>query len=301
MLISTTIDKFLNYLTYQKNYSTHTIANYRLDCQKLQNYVEQRNLNWETISTNALKNAIKAYHSQGLAPRSLQRLISSWRGFFDFYIRETNKRLDNPMAGIKAPKANKKLPSTLSVDEIAHLLDKVNTHDWRHVRDYTMLELTYASGLRLSELAQLKQQDCHFQDQRLVVTGKGNRSRHLPFGRFAKAALAQWYPFRAQLPEGQGHLFVSQQGNGLTPRAIQKRFDRFAQQLNLPKLHPHMLRHAFASHLLEGSKDLLAVQKLLGHQDISTTQIYTHLNIQQLTSIYDQTHPRAHWNPNDEN
>jgi integrase/recombinase XerC len=200
----------------------------------------------------------------------------------------------NPGHDVSAPKSAQRLPDTLSVDDISRLL-VVETGDPLDVRDLAMLELMYSSGLRLSELVSLDTRDVDLAERVLRVTGKGNKTRLLPIGRKAVQALQVWLRRRAaQLAEGEAAVFTGRNGRRLGARAVQQRVHRFARRRGLPgNVHPHTLRHSFASHLLESSGDLRAVQELLGHADISTTQIYTHLDFQHLARVYDQAHPRA--------
>ena len=231
-------------------------------------------------------------HQHGLAPRSLQRLLSAIRSFYRFLQREGRSR-QNPAQDLRAPKAPRTLPRTLDADLTAQLLDNTGEDDWLQRRDQAMLELFYSSGLRLSELAGLDMADLDLQQGEVRVTGKGNKTRVLPVGRMARRALRDWFSVRPAREGAQQPVFVSQRGSALTPRAIQLRLRRHGIERIGQHLNPHMLRHSFASHMLESSGDLRAVQELLGHADISTTQIYTHLDFQHLAQVYDQAHPRA--------
>ena len=200
----------------------------------------------------------------------------------------------NPVQGVRAPKAKKKLPTTITAESLGDMLDS-GAADPLEIRDLAMLELFYSSGLRLTELVNLNLAEFESGDRTLVVTGKGSKTRQLPVGKQAFAAVQNWLRVRTGLarPEEQA-LFVSRRGQRISPRTVQARVDRWARCRSLPQhLHPHMLRHSFASHLLESSGDLRAVQELLGHADISTTQIYTHLDFQHLARVYDDAHPRA--------
>jgi len=232
-------------------------------------------------------------HRDGLGPRSVQRRLSALRGFFNYLIRERVIEA-NPAVDIRAPKAPKRLPKTLDVDQVASLLARKAT-DPLSRRDLAMLELLYSSGLRLAELAGLDIADLDLADRTVRVLGKGSKTRILPIGRQAIAALRTWLAERVTLVKpGNTALFVGQGGRRLGARAIQQRVRRWAagSDLGVP-VHPHLLRHSFATHLLESSRDLRGVQELLGHADISTTQVYTHLDFQHLARVYDESHPRA--------
>jgi integrase/recombinase XerC len=200
----------------------------------------------------------------------------------------------NPAEGVRAPKVNRRLPHTLDADQLAHLMELPGDTPLDR-RDRAIMELFYSSGLRLSELVALDVTDMRSSDGLLQVTGKGNKARRLPVGRFAQAAIEDWLSERAHLARAdEAALFVSQRGTRLSPRSVEARLRQRAIEQGMPRhVHPHMLRHSFASHVLESSGDLRAVQELLGHADISTTQVYTHLDFQHLAQVYDQAHPRA--------
>ncbi len=232
-----------------------------------------------------------ALHGRGLSGLSIQRMLSAVRSFYRF-LQMQNRVLDNPCFSLKAPKTVKKLPEALQVDATGHLLMSLQDDEWS-VRDLAMLELTYASGLRLSELCQLKLSDISWDDMMIRSTGKGQKTRMIPFGKKAKLALNAWLAQREQLLQVEtDFVFAGKKGRPLTPRAIQYRFKKWGREHGMD-LHPHMLRHSFATHLLESSGDLRAVQELLGHSDISTTQVYTHLDFQHLLKVYENAHPRA--------
>jgi integrase/recombinase XerC len=291
---------FLDYLRQVRFYSNHTVAAYGRDLYKLADSAMQRQLNdWQQIQTDTIRQALNDARLAGLSPKSTQRLLSSWRSFFTYQQRH-NLRDNNPVTGVQAPKADKKLPKHLDTEQIDHLLEQpIDQSDPLQVRDLAMLELTYSSGLRLSELAGLQLTDVDLQDASLRVTGKGNKTRLLPLGSKAKNAIQNWLKQRHLLTKGGNQsLFISQRGTSITPRSIQQRTAKMATHQGL-KLHPHMLRHSFASHMLQSSGDLRAVQELLGHADISTTQVYTHLDYQHLAQVYDQAHPRARKNKSD--
>ncbi len=288
---------FLNYLHQVRFYSSHTIAAYSRDLCKLADSAQQRQLqDWQQIQTDTIRQALNDARLAGLSAKSTQRLLSSWRSFFTYQQRH-HLRDNNPVIGVQAPKGDKKLPKHLDTEQVDHLLDQpIDQSDPLQVRDLAMLELTYSSGLRLSELAGLQLTDIDLQDGSLRVTGKGNKTRLLPLGSQARKALKNWLQQRHLLAKaGAQALFISQRGSSISPRSIQQRMAKMASHQGL-KLHPHMLRHSFASHMLQSSGDLRAVQELLGHADISTTQVYTHLDYQHLAQVYDQAHPRARKN-----
>ncbi|MED5494019.1 MAG: tyrosine recombinase XerC [Pseudomonadota bacterium] len=287
------ISAFLDHLRIERRLSPRTLEAYRHDLLSLDQHRAARDLpGWDRLDTQHLRHFIASQHQQGLAPRSLQRLLSAIRSFYRFLQRE-GRAQQNPALDLRAPKAARPLPRTLDADLAAQLLDSPGEDDWLGRRDQAMLELFYSSGLRLSELAGLDVSDLDLNQGEVRVTGKGNKTRVLPVGRQARRALQDWLSVRPANDDSAQPLFVSQRGSALTPRAIQLRLRRHGVERIGQHLHPHMLRHSFASHMLESSGDLRAVQELLGHADISTTQIYTHLDFQHLAQVYDQAHPRA--------
>jgi integrase/recombinase XerC len=289
------IGRYLAHLRTERRLSPHTEAAYRRDLGSLADFCEREKIpGWKQLDNFHVRTFAAREHKDGLGPRSVQRRLSALRGFFNYLIRE--KVIDsNPAADIRAPKAARRLPKTLDVDQVATLLN-LPAKDALARRDLAMLELLYSSGLRLSELAGLDVADLDLADRTVRVLGKGAKTRVLPVGKKAVAALRDWLGERKTLLGGGagGALFVGKNGNRLGARAIQRRIGRWAtaSDLNVP-VHPHLLRHSFATHLLESSRDLRGVQELLGHADISTTQIYTHLDFQHLARIYDESHPRA--------
>ncbi|BCO32333.1 tyrosine recombinase XerC [Thiohalobacter sp. COW1] len=288
------VEAYLQHLAHERRLSGHTLSNYRRDLRALVDYLrEQDGLDWDRLSAHELRAFAAREHRRGLGGRSIQRRLSAARGLFEFLIRQ-GRLTHNPARDIRAPKSPRRLPAALDVDRMEQLLQPAGEDPLEH-RDQAMLELIYSSGLRLAELVGLDCNDLDLRDALVSVTGKGNRSRVLPVGRQARTALARWLEVRTELAApDEPALFVSRRGSRLTPRSVQQRLDRRARARGLPgRVHPHMLRHAFASHLLESSGDLRAVQELLGHADISTTQIYTHLDFQHLAEVYDQAHPRA--------
>jgi integrase/recombinase XerC len=288
------IERYLAHLRTERRLSRHTEAAYRRDlCALLAFCTSEKIGGWKELDNFHVRTFAAHEHRDGLGPRSVQRRLSALRSFFNYLIRE-KVLAANPAADIRAPKAAKRLPKTLDVDQVASLLGR-RTTDPLSRRDLAMLELFYSSGLRLSELAGLDVVDLDLADRTVRVLGKGAKMRILPVGRKALAALSAWLADRKSLVKnGGGALFVGRNGRRLGARAIQRRLAQWAasSELGVP-VHPHLLRHSFATHLLESSRDLRGVQELLGHADISTTQVYTHLDFQHLARIYDQSHPRA--------
>lgn len=288
---------YLNHIRFERGLSQLTCEHYKRDITLLFSLlnIEQSN----TAQLNFLKQqdfrrSIAMMNSRGFNPNSIARAISSWRGFFQ-YLCMQHQFSHNPVQGLKAPKKAKKLPQALSTDQAVNFVS-IEGEDIITVRDRAILELFYSSGLRLSELVSLTIEQCDFLKGTVVVTGKGNKTRIVPMGSHAIQAIQQWLKQRSHLKmtKDETHVFLSKQGKPLTGRAIQYRFKKWAltKGLNI-NMHPHLLRHSFATHVLQSSQDLRAVQEMLGHANISTTQVYTHLDFQHLASIYDKAHPRA--------
>ena len=288
------IERFLTHLQSERRLSPHTGTNYRRDLAALARYCDGHGLaDWSALDPQHVRVFAAHEHRDGLGPRSIQRRLSAVRSFARFLIRE-GVLTTNPAIEIRAPKAPKRLPHTLDPDQVARLLETGAT-DPLGRRDTAIMELFYSSGLRLAELAALDLGDVDARDRTVRVTGKGAKTRVVPVGRKALEALEFWLRERAALAGiGETALFVGRNGRRLGVRAIQMRIAAWARARGLPvHVHPHLLRHSFATHLLESSRDLRGVQELLGHADISTTQIYTHLDFQHLARVYDETHPRA--------
>jgi len=288
------IDRYLHHLQTERRLSGNTRLHYRRDLMELLAFCANTGVSdWRNLDTHQVRQFAAQAHRRGLSGRSIQRRLSAIRGFYNYLLRE-QAVTGNPAHDVSAPKSTQRLPDTLSVDDISSLLS-METRDPLDVRDLAMLELMYSSGLRLSELVSLDTRDMDLEERVLRVTGKGSKTRLVPIGRKAIQALQSWLRLRAtQLTEGETAVFTGRSGHRLGVRAVQQRVHRWAQRRGLPgDVHPHTLRHSFASHLLESSGDLRAVQELLGHADISTTQIYTHLDFQHLARVYDKAHPRA--------
>ena len=287
-------NRFLQSLHIERRLSPHTTAAYARDLAALQEYCEAHGIDaWDSLDAQHVRAFAAQCHRRGLAPRSVQRRLSALRSLFRFLVREGCMRR-NPAADVQAPKARRRLPVTLDADTMARLLE-FRSDDRLGRRDKAIMELFYSSGLRLSELLGLELADLDLRDRTVRVLGKGRKVRIVPVGRQAATALADWLAERATFAAvGETAVFVGRSGARLGPRIVQRRIARWARLQGLPgHVHPHMFRHSFASHLLESSGDLRAVQELLGHANISTTQVYTHLDFQHLARIYDAAHPRA--------
>ncbi len=285
---------FLRYLQGERQLSAHTLKNYQRDLERLDEQLQELGLaGWRELDERRLRRAVAQLHGNGLSGRSLARLLSAVRSFYRFLSRE-GEVTQNPALAVQAPKASRRLPQTLDVDQLGTLLDQ-RTDDPLEIRDLAMMELLYSSGLRVSELASLDLIDPDLRDGSLRVTGKGNKTREVPIGRKAIAALERWIRERSAIAQlDESALFVGKQGRRLGVRAIEQRLKRQGEHAGVSgRVYPHRLRHSFASHMLESSADLRAVQELLGHADIATTQIYTHLDFQHLMEVYEQSHPRA--------
>jgi len=287
-MAATAVESYLQHLATERRLSLHTVDNYRRDLGGLVRLVDDMPL--AELTTADIRGAIVRLRSQGLAATSLARHLSSWRGFYNFACRRLGYTR-NPCSGLRPPKAAKPLPKTLSPDACTQLLDRT-TETVLDIRDRAIFELFYSSGLRLSELTGIDLDDLDLPSAEASVTGKGNKTRIVPVGRQALQAIRSWLQVRPTT--SQRALFVSGRGTRLSPRSVQLRLQRWALNAGLAQhVHPHMLRHAFASHVLQSSGDLRAVQEMLGHASISTTQVYTHLDWQHLAKVYDQAHPRA--------
>ena len=288
------IDKFIRHLQYERRLSILTCKHYRRDLHALQNYCEQVDIErWSQLDGDTMRSFAASTFRKGLSPRSIQRQLSASRTFFRYLLREKHVK-KNPVEGISAPKSGKRLPENLDADRMARLLD-FSGEGPLVARDRAMLEIMYSSGLRLAELTDLNLGDVDIADATARVTGKGNKDRILPVGRQALEALTAWLKERTTLAAvDEKAMFVSQKGTRLSPRSVQARVDYWAKKQGInTKVYPHLFRHSFATHMLESSHDLRGVQELLGHANISTTQVYTHLDFQHLAQIYDKTHPRA--------
>lgn len=284
------LEKYLAYLKYEKNLAINSIDNYR---RQLTVAFDKLNIEcWSEFSISDVRKVLNDARKSSLSSRSIALRLSAIRGFCGFLV-EQGQLTQNPASSIQAPKQNKPLPKQLNVDEMHQLLD-IKEEDLLAIRDKAMMELMYSCGLRLSELANLNIKSIQ-PDSQLRVVGKGNKERLLPIGRLALEALSLWLKLRAELASSEETaLFVSMRKNRIGTRQIAKRMKLWATRQNLEQsVNPHKLRHSFATHVLESSSDLRGVQELLGHANLSTTQVYTHLNFQHLAHVYDSAHPRA--------
>jgi integrase/recombinase XerC len=282
---------YLANLVNERRLSALTCASYSHDIGILLELAESTSL--DQLQVHHIRRFIAKRHAKGISGRSLARMLSAWRGLYNYLVRNHHYN-SNPCAGLRAPKTPKVLPHALSPDEAARLL-QFPTDDLMALRDKAMFELFYSSGLRLAELASLQPENLSLSDGTVRVTGKGGRTRVVPVGKQAMLALDAWMRFRAGLlKSGENALFLSRHGKRISPRSISQQLKARASQQGISaNVHPHVLRHSFASHLLQSSGDLRAVQEMLGHASISTTQVYTHLDFQHLAKVYDASHPRA--------
>ena len=285
------VEKFIAHIEKERRLSTHTVKNYLRDITTLFALVTKPHP--EDFSPHDIRKAIALLNRKGMASSSIARSLSTWRSLFVFLV-ETNGFKQNPCLGIRAPKNKKHLPKTLTPDETAQLLD-IKSKEKFSARDRAIFETFYSSGLRLSELVMVTTDSLDLQAGTVRVVGKGNKTRIVPLGKKAIEAINDWleHKLSINIPETE-YVFTNEKGMPISPRTLQHRLSVWAKKQGLPQnVHPHMLRHSFASHVLQSSGDLRAVQEMLGHASISTTQIYTHLDWQHLAKVYDQAHPRA--------
>lgn len=284
---------FINFLRYEKQYSPHTISNYQRDLDQFRGALADKKPLIQ-VQGYDIRHYIGLLHHQNISNRSIQRKLSSIRSFYRFLNRERVVS-HNPADSLPGPKAEKHLPKILDIDQAQAFFDQT-PEGAIAIRDWAILEILYSCGLRVSELASLNLDSIHYQEKLLRVVGKGNKSRIVPIGKVAISAVEKWLDTRTEFTKDSQEqaLFVNQKGSRLSIRSIQQRVKTWGEKKGLDqRLHPHLLRHSFASHILESSGDLRAVQELLGHEDISTTQIYTHLDFQHLAKVYDKAHPRS--------
>ena len=291
------LPEYLEFLNFERGLSLLTRENYARDIAKL---IELANGIAEPSTLNSLQNIhirrfIATLHAKGLGGKSIARMLSSWRGFFVFLVNRKGFT-SNPVIGLRAPKSPKTLPQALSIEQAIKLVD-ISDDAVLSVRDHAILELFYSSGLRLSEVVNLNIDSLDFTEGTVIVTGKGNKTRIVPMGTHAMDAIQIWLKNRADIlinKPAEKAIFIGLQGRRVSARNLQYRIKEWSikQGIN-SSVHPHMLRHSFATHVLQSSGDLRAVQEMLGHANISTTQVYTHLDYQHLTKVYDSAHPRA--------
>lgn len=291
-MLADEIDAYLADLRARR-YSRHTLSAYAADLRHLAGLAEDRAA--ATLASHDIRRFLATLHGRGLAPKSLARILSAWRGFFRHRVRR-GELPANPCTGVRPPKGDRRLPHTLSPDALKLLLDAgTETADTPlAIQDRALFELIYSSGLRLAEAVALDLGQIDATSGEVRVTGKGGKDRVVPVGRQALAALAAWLAVRQEIARDERALFVGARGGRIAPRVVQARLKRLALTRGLAQnVHPHALRHSFASHVLQSSGDLRAVQEMLGHASLSTTQVYTHLDFQHLAKVYDQAHPRA--------
>jgi len=282
---------YLAHLIRERRLSPHTADGYAHDVRVLLDLAEDTAL--RELQVPQIRRYIARLHGRGLGGKSLARMLSAWRSFFDYLARDHGFTV-NPCKGVRPPRSSRALPRALSPDEAVRLVS-ISDDDLLAVRDRAMFELLYSSGLRLAELISLAPGDLSFDEATVRVTGKGNKTRVVPVGSHALLAIQAWLQLRACLQRAdEPALFLNRRGGALSARAVQARLKSWCIKQGLTgHVHPHMLRHSFASHVLQSSGDLRAVQEMLGHASISTTQVYTHLDFQYLAKVYDQAHPRA--------
>lgn len=288
------IDRFIRHLESERRLSRHTCRHYRRDLDALAEFADEQTIDaWRDLDDEHLRAFSATSYRRGLSPGTIRRRLSAVRSFYRYLLREKHV-VRNPATTVRAPKAARRLPGNLDADRMARLLE-IPGDGPLVSRDRAILELFYSSGLRLSELTGLDIMDVDLADGTVHVTGKGNKDRIVPVGRKAREALVAWHRERGQIANAEETaLFVSNRGGRLSDRSVQARVGHWAKRQGIDShVHPHLLRHSFATHLLESSHDLRGVQELLGHANIATTQVYTHLDFQHLAQIYDQTHPRA--------
>ena len=286
------IDSFLSHLEVVRHLSPHTISSYRRDLDSFFTFLKEKNDSWEEVQDHQVRGFVAQERRRGLSARSIQRALSSIRSFFNYLLDEGVVET-NPAANISSPKSTQLLPKALDTDLVKRLLDFKPQGDIE-IRDKAMVELLYSSGLRLSELCSLNMDSISVKERSCRVVGKGNKTRDLPVGEKAIQSLRDWLLVRKNISSDSNKaLFLNKNGIRISTRSVQLRLERLSKKRGLPMVNPHMLRHSFASHILESSGDLRAVQEMLGHSDIGTTQIYTKLDFQHLSKVYDDAHPRA--------
>ena len=289
------IKVFLSYLESIKQYSPNTIKSYERDLLCLSSFLSSEYKSWKLVNEHEIRTFINSERRRGLSPRSIQRLLSSCRTFFEYLLNEGQIKI-SPAQNISSPKLAQLLPKAMDADLVQRLLD-FKPRGITEIRDKALAELLYSSGLRLSEICRLNLNDLDLKERTCIVVGKGNKTRIVPVGRKAIQAIRVWLQHRSDLTTTKKTnteaVFLNNKGKRISPRSVQLRLEKLCQLRGIPGINPHMLRHSFASHVLESSGDLRAVQEMLGHSDIGTTQIYTKLDFQHLAKVYDKAHPRA--------
>lgn len=291
------IEQFLDYLKFEKNASPHTISSYRRDLNQLAEYLKEKGCSWRSVETLTLRGFLAELHERRLKKSSIIRKLAAMRSFFEFALRR-KWREDNPASALSTPRKEQQIPGFLTEEETARLLEwSVDREDPLEVRDRAILELLYASGLRVSELTGLDLEDLHLRERLVRVKGKGKKERVVPFGREAERWLKEYLGRRSMLgkkAQASPALFLNNRGHRLTPRSVQRLVQKRLKQIAVfRRISPHSLRHSFASHLLSRGADLRAIQELLGHRSLATTQKYTHLDLNRLLEVYRKSHPRS--------
>lgn len=292
--LQSVVNNYLNHLASQRGLSPITIKNYRANLAEFILLLENKAIqSWQQLDSGNVRLMVKQLHHKGIKPRSIATKLSALRSFLDYLVQQDLLTF-NPAKGVSAPKLDKPLPKNLPVDDIFQLLN-INENDPLSIRDLCMMELMYSSGLRLSELVGINLNDLKLNEKELMVTGKGSKMRLLPITQKAVLSVKAWLKVRPDFCEsGEKALFLSKLKKRISTRSVQARMEKWGLNQALPShLNPHKLRHSFATHMLESSGNLRAVQTLLGHADLATTQIYTHLDFQHLSEVYDKSHPRA--------
>jgi len=298
MSLAESINEFIYHLQRERRLSAHTVSNYERDLAKLTAYCEDKKVDcWDQINPAIARGFVAANYRKGLSGRSISRILSTSRSFYRYLVREEYVAV-NPFDGVSAPKSSKPLPEVLTAEQVVRLVE-LTGDDTLAVRDRAVVELFYSSGLRLQELSDLDVQDIDFDQSLVRVLGKGSKTRIVPMGSHATEALKQWLVRRDEWAgPWENALFVTNRRTRMSNRTVQKMLERRAVEQGIPvRVHPHILRHSFATHVLESSSDIRAVQELLGHANLSTTQIYTHLDFGHLSKQYDKAHPRAKKKP----
>ena len=287
------LQKYWDYLRIERQLSAHTLLNYQRQLSAVVKILQHNDLRtWQQVTPSVVRFILADSKKSGLKEKSLALRLSALRQFFSYLVVQGELKV-NPATGISAPKQSRLLPKNIDQEQVGKLLNN-QSKEPIDIRDRAMLELMYSSGLRLSELQGLNLSSINTRVREVRVLGKGNKERILPFGRYASHAVQEWLKVRLLFNPKDDALFVSSLGNRMSHRSIQKRMEIWGVKQGLNShLNPHKLRHSFATHMLEASSDLRAVQELLGHSNLSTTQIYTHLDFQHLAQVYDNTHPRA--------
>jgi integrase/recombinase XerC len=290
------LDQFLDHLKYEKNASPHTIASYRRDLTQLSAYLKERRMSLKKVDNVVLRGFLATLYAKREKKSTVARKLAATRSFFQYCVKKKWLE-DNPAKVVSTPKQEKPVPSFLSEEEMSQFLDLPRTDKPLDLRDKAMLELLYATGLRVSELVGIDLSDVSFEERLIRVKGKGKKERIVPFGKMAENSLSKYLGVRNLINKGdvdETALFLNYRGNRLTPRSVERTVDKYIQSTAVrQKISPHSLRHSFASHLLSRGADLRVIQELLGHESLATTQKYTHLDLKQLLDVYKKSHPRS--------